>query len=105
MSIVEITNYTDHQNFIKDNERAVIFFGSKNCGHCTHIAPIFKTIAIEYPEIKFGHVEVTKVKTKNIDGVGVPQFVGYVRTVPVEVIVGASPDDIVAMLEQKILPY
>lgn len=98
MSVVEITNYNQHESFINDNANAVIFFGSERCHHCVAITPVVKQLAGKYPNVKFGHVEVTKAKVQNINK-GVPVFVGYRNHQPVDVVLGADEEGLVDLIE------
>lgn len=101
--VIEITNFPQQQKFISDNDRAVIFFGSSHCGHCGHMAPIYEGMPAKYPTVKFAHVETTRVKTQNINGV--PVFVHYLRGEPVGVVLGADPKQLSKTIETNLLPY
>jgi len=93
MPVVEIKNHKDYINFLK-NKKTIIFFGSEMCGHCKTITPVFEKLSKKYPKVSFGHVETTKVKTKNIGGV--PVFVAYPSE---EVVTGANEKAIISVLE------
>lgn len=81
MSIVEIRNAADYDRFLQNADRAIIFYGSKNCGHCQNAAREIANFAQQFPDVHFAHVEVTEVKVDNIGPV--PVFVYYRRAVPV----------------------
>lgn len=87
-NIVEIRSNQDQNNFIHNNRKGILFFGSKFCGHCRNITPVFHKMVNEYPDVRFGHVEVTEVTVEGIEGV--PVFVSYRNGVPVDMSVGDS---------------
>jgi thiol-disulfide isomerase/thioredoxin len=95
----EITDIQDHDSFIANNKNVIIFFGAEKCGHCRNMTVIFQQMCRDYPFIKFAHVEVTKVKSENVDGI--PVFAGYKMHEPIDVIIGADPDAIINMIETK----
>jgi len=99
--VYEIKDEKGHDAFIANNDSVVIFFGSKNCGHCVRMSPIINQMESKYNNVKFAHVETTALDVENISGV--PVFVGYDRQVPIDVIVGADPDKITRMIESKLL--
>src|SRR5438132_8823209 len=89
--IVEITNGVQHQDFIRNNRAGVIFFGKSTCPHCQAMTPYFSELARRYSgRVKFGHVEVSRVEVKDIDGV--PVFVVYRNGAPVDRVVGEDKD-------------
>lgn len=71
--VIEITNFNEHESFIANNEKVVLFFGSIRCPHCRNMGPVVEKMAEQYPTVAFGHIEVTEVENVN----GVPVFVGY----------------------------
>lgn len=100
---MEITNYPEHEEFINKNERAVIFFGSNQCGHCRHMVPEIEKMRAQYPTVNFAHVEVTKVRVNNVGPV--PIFVNYLRGVPVDIVLGADPKKLSQSIETKLVAY
>jgi hypothetical protein len=97
--VVELTSHIEHDNFIENNKKCVIFFGSKNCGHCSSMVPFTEDLALKNPNIKFGHIEITKVNTENINGV--PVFVIYENKLPVEVVLGANKKKLTEAIKPK----
>lgn len=93
----ELHNETEHDQFILDNPRAIIFFGSIYCGHCRSITPTFNEYVNKYPNIAFAHIETTTVKSENLEGV--PTFVGYKDGEAVDIVVGADKQGIIRMLK------
>lgn len=75
-SVVYIRSCGEQDRLIDGNRAVIIFYGSEGCGHCRTIKPLYSQLALKYPNVKFGHVEVTQLQCDNI-GDGVPQFVGY----------------------------
>jgi thiol-disulfide isomerase/thioredoxin len=98
--IKEIRNLEDHDEFIKNNTRGVIFFGSKYCPHCQEMEPVVKDLAKQYPRVKFAHVETTEVNVENVGGV--PSFVGYKNREAVGVVLGADTDKLIKMITTKL---
>jgi thiol-disulfide isomerase/thioredoxin len=99
--IFEITNFQEHQSFINNNNKAIIFFGSIACSHCRNMVPVINQMANKYETVAFGHVETTQVEVENVDGV--PVFVGYKIQAPIDVILGANPDKLERMIQTKLL--
>lgn len=98
--MMEINTFDEHEAFIANNPRGIIFFGSQRCPHCVSAKPVVDNLARQYPQVKFAHVEVSRVKTENIKGV--PVFVGYRNGQPVDVALGASPDSL-SQLVNKVM--
>jgi thiol-disulfide isomerase/thioredoxin len=99
--VIEITNFNEHESFIANNKRAVIFFGSIKCGHCRNMVPVVGKMAEQYPTVAFGHIEITEVEVENVDGV--PVFVGYKDQIPIDMVLGASPKTLTNMIETKLV--
>lgn len=95
--VVQLSSYVDHDKFIDNNNHSVIFFGSKNCHHCRDMVSFFEDLAENYPSVKFGHIEVTKVNVKNVNGV--PVFVIYKNKQPVEIVLGANKDKLLSTVK------
>jgi thioredoxin-like negative regulator of GroEL len=94
----EITHKAEHDAFITNNPSAVLFFGSALCGHCQDIKPFFKKLAVQYPNVAFGHVEVSSVKTEGADSV--PIFVGYKNGRPLQPVLGADEEGLRSLVQQ-----
>ncbi len=95
--VVEINNYDQQTNFIKDNSQCIIFFGNARCHHCQTMIPVVNEFSQKYPSVGFAHVETSKVKVDNVDGV--PVFVGYKYSNPTKVIEGADPESLEEMIQ------
>lgn len=100
-NVYEITDGPEHDAFINDNDKCMIFFGSAGCSHCRTMIPIYNKFVKKYPSVKFSHVEITKVTTKNIQGV--PAFVGYKAHEPVDLVLGANPEAVEMMIVAKLM--
>jgi len=98
--VVEITDSVQEEIFIRNNPRAVIFFGSAMCGHCRTMAPIYERLVNKYPTVANAHVETSRVKVTDL--AGVPVFVGYKNGQPVDMVVGALENDLITMIETEI---
>ena len=88
VTMTEITSVEQYEDFAKRNRKCLIFYGSENCGHCQHIKPTVYQLVKQYPGIKFGHVEVTKMHVDNLEGV--PVFVGFRDGTAVDKVEGAD---------------
>lgn len=99
-NIVEISTFDEHESFINNNPKCIIFFGSHRCPHCVSAKPLIEDLARKHPQVKFAHVEVSQVKTENITGV--PAFVGYNNGQPIDVVLGASPNSL-SQLTNKVM--
>ena len=97
-SITELKNYVDHDEFIKNSPKAVIFFGSVYCGHCREITPLFKQLSRQNPSVSFAHIETSEVEVENVSGV--PVFVAYKSGVPVEIVLGSKKDKLESMVKK-----
>ena len=95
-TVREITHMAEHDAFIKNNPSAVLFFGSNRCGHCKDITPFFGQLSKQYPNVAFGHVETTRVKTEGADAV--PVFVGYKNGRPLPPVLGADEQGLKALV-------
>lgn len=96
--VVEINGPADFDREIENNRLAVVFYGSKNCGHCKSMKDDYATLSMRYTTVKFVHVEITKVKVDGLD-TGVPVFVMYKeREVSGEPLVGADRDALKRMV-------
>lgn len=100
--VKEIITVEDHDNFIAQNDKCVMFFGSQKCQHCRAMVPVIANLAKKYPGVKFSHVEITKTTVEGIDE-GVPVFVGYKNHVAVDKVLGADQDGITHMIEGELL--
>lgn len=98
--VVELNNYIDHDNFIDNNNKCVIFFGSQFCHHCHDMISVFEQLSKDYPSIAFGHIEVTKIKVENVDGV--PVFVIYKNKTPIDLVLGANKDKLLNIIKTKL---
>lgn len=99
MSVTEIRSRSHHDNFTSGNQRAVVFFGSKGCGHCKRMVPVINDMSKNNPHIKFAHVETSEIETEGLDG-SVPKFVGYKEGEPVRVVRGADVPDLQKLLRE-----
>lgn len=95
--VTELKTANEQRNFCGSATHVVIFYGSSKCGHCKVMGPIYDELPQQYPNIKFAHVETSRVKVDNIDGV--PVFVLYEEGEPVQKIVGARRDELMNLIE------
>lgn len=102
--VIQITNSEESDNFIANNLRGVIFFGSVRCPHCRTMAPIYEQLANKYTStnvVAFAHVETSEVEVDNLDGV--PVFVAYKDHKPIDTVLGARPEALTTMIQQKLM--
>ena len=99
--VIQITNSKESDNFIANNLRGVIFFGSVRCPHCRTMAPIYEELANKYTSTAFAHVETSEVEVDNLDGV--PVFVAYKDRKPIDTVIGARPEALTTMIQEKLL--
>lgn len=92
-SISEILDSESHDQFIQNNPKGVIFFGSHVCGHCRKMLPVYQELARTFPDIAFAHVDVNKVTPRPIDLDGVPSFAFYYKTISYDKVIGELPDE------------
>lgn len=76
MSIKELRSQSEIDKFIRDNDKALIFYGTRSCGHCVNAGPTFMSLASRFPNVKFAHVEVSEVKLNEMFR-GYPAFGFY----------------------------
>ena len=65
------------------------------------MTPIYQQLAHKYNSVVFGHVETSRVDVENLNGV--PAFVAYKDSQPVEMVLGARREALVDMIEQKLI--
>ena len=99
-NVQEIINVEDHDEFIQNNDKCIMFFGSNKCDKCDSMTQVFDNIAKNYPQIKFSHVEVTKTTVENL-GNSLPVFVCYKNNMPVGKVVGADKNGIINMIQSN----
>ena len=87
-NIVQLYNEKEHDDFIRKNNRSVIFFGSQACGHCRQITPVVQKLANNTKNVVFGHVETNILDVVNL--AGVPTFVMYYNQEPIDMVIGAN---------------
>lgn len=98
--ITEITDEYQHNSFIDNNPKCVMFFGSRMCGHCQHMKPLVNNLSKQYPNVKFAHVETTEVPTVHTDAV--PVFVIYKYSRPVDKVLGADADKLTSSIQNNL---
>lgn len=92
----EITDAAGLDRFTAAHNRALVFYGSKGCGHCRAITPLVQQLVSEYPTVSFAHCETSQV---DVDGLeGVPTFIGYRNNQPIQRVLGADADELVDMV-------
>lgn len=84
--VVELNSADEYDAFNKT--KAVVFFGSLRCGHCVHAKPKIDSMSTRYPNVNFGHVEVTKVKVEGI--AGYPTFLVFNQGKQIATILGGG---------------
>lgn len=99
--VIQITNSEESDDFISNNHRGVIFFGSVRCPHCRTMSPIYEELANKYRSVAFAHVETSEVEVDNLDGV--PVFVAYKDGKPIDTVLGSRPEALTTMIQQKLL--
>jgi len=99
-NVQEITNVEDHDSFIQNNDKCIMFFGSNKCKKCNNMTQTFDDIAKNYPQIKFSHVEVTKTTVENL-GNSLPIIVCYKNNVPVGKVVTPDKNGIINMINDN----
>lgn len=95
-TMTEIISVEQYDNFVHKNNKCLVFYGSEGCGHCQHIKPKVYQLVKQYPNIKFAHIEVTKVHVDNLDGV--PIFVGFHDGTAVDKVEGADEHALIDLL-------
>lgn len=99
-NVQEIINVEDHDSFIQNNDKCIMFFGSNKCKKYSGMTSVFDDIAKNYPQIKFSHVEVTKTTVENL-GDSLPVFVCYKNNIPIGKVVGSDKNGIINMINNN----
>jgi thioredoxin-like negative regulator of GroEL len=99
-NVQEIKTVEDHDGFIENNDKCIMFFGSNRCSKCGDMTAIYNDMARNYPQIKFSHVEVTKTTVEDL-GDSLPVFVCYKNNTPVGKVIGADKNGIVNMINNN----
>src|SRR5690554_244307 len=98
MAITELHSMEEENRFLQEHSSVVIFFGSRLCGHCQQMQPVYAKLANEFPAVSFAHVETTEVKVEGIEGV--PTFAGYRRGTYIGKIVGADQEGVRELIKE-----
>jgi thiol-disulfide isomerase/thioredoxin len=100
LTVTELVGRKMHDNFLAQNQFAIVFYGSKNCPHCVSFAPIIKSMAENVKNIPFGHVEATQT---NVIGVkGFPTTVGFINSTIFDQVIGADTNGLKTMIEKML---
>jgi len=99
-NVQEIVNVEDHDDFIQNHDKCIMFFGSSKCKNCDSMITIFQDIARNYPQISFSHVEVTKTTVEDL-GNSLPVVVCYKNNTPVGKVVGTDKNGIINMIQNN----
>jgi thioredoxin 1 len=59
-SVEEVTSEPQFKKILKENQGVVVDFYSQSCGPCIMMAPVYKDLAREMPELKFIKVDVQR---------------------------------------------
>lgn len=86
--VFEIEAYDEWESIIENSPRLVIFYGSRYCGHCTTITPFFEKLATQYQDVIFSHLETSRHKVADLDGV--PTFAAYQNGQEFDLVVGGD---------------
>ena len=98
-TVTMLSSAEDERTFCNSSNtsnKVMIFFGSDYCPHCHDMKDFYSSLPSKYPSCKFGYVETSQIEVDNLDGV--PVFVLYRNCVPVDKVVGASPDKVTNLL-------
>jgi len=99
--IFEISSVEDHDNFIQNNDKCVMFFGSNKCKKCDTMNKTLSDLSEMYPDIKFSRVEVTKTTVENL-GNSLPLLVCYKNNEPISKIASINKNEIVNMINNNL---
>lgn len=100
MSIKNINTVEDHDYFIKNNDKCIMYFGSRSCPNCLNMNTVLNDVAVKYPNIKFSKVEVANTQVENLDG-KLPILVCYKNHQPVGKVIGSDRENIINLIENN----
>jgi len=90
--IINIRNQEDYMKFKKDHARGVIFYGSKSCGACTDIKPLYTRIANRYhKQVALAYSDIDEC---GLDFTVVPIFVSFRKGEEYDNMEGVSTDSL-----------
>lgn len=99
-NVQRINNVEDHDDFIQNNDKCIMYFGSQNCQKCRTMMPVFEDVARNYPNVKFSYVDVAKTNVEDL-GQELPVFVCYKNNNPVGKIIGTNKNGIINMIQNN----
>ncbi len=107
LGLTEIEDINNYNKFITTNKKCIVFFGSESCPHCRNIKPLIEKMVVDYSDVKFCHVEVTR-KTVDIipskyKDVGFPLFICYKNSILVDNVIGEDAPAVIEMIENRLL--
>lgn len=94
---IEIKNFRDYKSFKETHQRAIVFYGSKDCDACIEFKPLYERIANRYHDLAaFAYVDINVcvlnfstvpvfvsflngVENNNMEGVSVPHLKAFIK--------------------------
>ena len=99
--VSEILSFDGFVNFIGENKRAIIFYGSPDCEACTELKNIYERIANRYHKrIAFGY---TNIKESELKIQYIPMFVSFYKKEEINKIIGADKHRLKNFIKEAIL--
>lgn len=99
--VVEVASEEEFNALIEKNSLVAVDFFASWCGPCKMIAPVFKTMAEDFPKVKFVKVDADKLSDlAGKYGVSnIPHFLFMKDGQVVDTMIGASKPSLKAKLE------
>lgn len=88
--IIQLQNIEEHNEFIRNNRRCVIFYGAIWCNPCSEMKVFYGRIADRYSKrlpMAFADIDKIKIHVNSI-----PTFISYRKGNKLETVEGANRD-------------
>eukprot|EP00667_Euglena_gracilis_P027653 EG_transcript_34359 len=102
VEVKEVASEQEYQEEVKANQFVAIDFFATWCGPCQMIAPVFKNLSAEFPNVKFLKVDADKAGplAAKFGVSSIPHFVFLKNGQEVDKLIGANKTELKAKLEK-----
>ncbi len=109
MSIHNIKSSKEFGKYLESNDYVIVKFSAKWCAPCKQISPKYKSLAIEFTNLKFTEIDVDEIQVEDISKkykvTAIPDFMSISRGQEKDRFTGANIEKLkkmVSSLEEDI---